>query len=191
MPVGELLPTKRLPSAGDRSPGDPAVRAKLPPEVEWLAQWLDTVFRIPGVGIRFGLDAILGLVPGIGDVTTSVASLYILSAAHRQNVPRITLTRMALNILLETIVGAIPLVGDLFDVCWKSNQRNVELLRRHLAAPPAAAARLQKSDRWFVLLLIVALPGAALQGLGSRTVSEWASKSDAPGELSSIEQWTR
>jgi hypothetical protein len=90
-------------------------------------------------------------------VATSVASLYILSAAHRQNVPRITLARMALNVLLETIIGAIPLVGDLFDVYWKSNQRNVELLRRHLAAPPAAAARLQKSDRWFVLLLIVAL----------------------------------
>ena len=161
MPTSELLPSRpqlpQLPSAGDRAPADPPTRATLPPELKWLAQWLDSVFRIPGVGIRFGLDAILGLIPGIGDVTTSVASLYILSAAHRQNVPRITLTRMALNILLETIVGAIPLVGDLFDVYWKSNQRNVELLRRHLAAPPDAAARLQRSDRWFVLLLIVAL----------------------------------
>ena len=158
MPASELIPaTPQLLSVDDRSAADPPTRARLPPELEWLALWLDTVFRIPGVGIRFGLDAILGLVPGIGDVTTSVASLYILNAAHRQNVPRITLTRMSLNILLETIVGAIPLVGDLFDVYWKSNQRNVELLRRHLAAPPAAAARLQRSDRWFVLLLIVAL----------------------------------
>lgn len=65
--------------------------------------------------------------------------------------------RMALDILLETIVGALPLVGDLFDVYWKSNQKNVELLRRHLAAPPAVAARLKRSDRWFVWLLIAGL----------------------------------
>lgn len=149
--------TAQSQSAGDRSLGDPPIRGTLPPELERLAQWLDSVFRIPGVGIRFGLDSLLGLIPGLGDVTTSVASLYILNAAHRQNVPRITLTRMALNIVLETIFGAIPVVGDLFDVYWKSNLRNVELLRRHMAAPAAAAARLQRSDRWFVTLLIVGL----------------------------------
>jgi hypothetical protein len=171
MPASELIAmTPQLPSAGDRSPGDPPSRATLPPELKGLAHWLDTVFRIPGVGIRFGLDAILGLVPGVGDVATSLASLYILSAAHRQDVPRITLMRMALNILVETIVGAIPLVGDLFDVYWKSNQKNVELLRRHLAAPRAEAARLQRSDRWFVLLLIVALIGLMI---GAAIAAYW------------------
>jgi hypothetical protein len=118
---------------------------------------MDSAFRIPGLGVRFGFDALLGLLPGVGDVTTSIASLYILSAAHRYEAPRITLTRMALNILLETIIGAVPLLGDLFDVYWKSNQRNVELLRRHLAAPPAVAHKLQRSDRWFVIALIVGL----------------------------------
>lgn len=129
----------------------------LPPDLEALARWMDAAFRIPGLGFRFGLDAVLGLIPGVGDVTSSLASLYILNSAHRYNVPRITLVRMALNIVLDTTVGAFPLVGDLFDAYWKSNQRNVELLRRHLAAPPAAARRLERSDRWFVIVLIAGL----------------------------------
>jgi hypothetical protein len=135
-----------------------------------LARWMDSAFRVPGVGIRFGFDALLGLFPGVGDVTTSLASLYILSAAHRYNVPRITITRMALNILLETIIGAVPLLGDLFDVYWKSNQRNVELLRRHLAAPPAAAHQLQRSDRWFVIALIVGLVAVMI---GAAVAAYW------------------
>ncbi len=163
--------TPQSPSHGKATLSDrPSGRTTLPPELEALAQWMDSAFRIPGVGVRFGFDALLGLFPGIGDVTTSLASLYILSAAHRYNVPRITITRMALNILLETIIGAIPLVGDLFDVYWKSNQRNVELLRRHLAAPPAAAGKLQRSDRWFVMALIVGL--VALM-IGAAVVAYW------------------
>jgi hypothetical protein len=135
----------------------PPTQGALPVELEMLARWLDSAFRIPGIGVRFGFDALLGLLPGVGDATTSIASLYILSAAHRYKVSRVTLTRMALNIVLETIIGAVPLLGDLFDVYWKSNQRNVELLRRHLAAPPAEARQLQRSDRWFVVALMVGL----------------------------------
>jgi hypothetical protein len=131
--------------------------SSLSPELELLARWTDTMFRIPGLNIRFGLDAILGLIPGVGDIATSLASLYILSAANRYNVPRITLARMALNIVLDTLVGAIPLVGDLFDAVWKSNQRNVELLRRHMAAAPGAERSLQRRDRWFVIAVIVGL----------------------------------
>jgi Domain of unknown function (DUF4112) len=131
--------------------------AELSPELELLARWTDTVFRIPGLNIRFGLDAILGLIPGAGDIVTSLASLYILSAANRYNVPRITLARMATNILLDTLVGAIPLVGDLFDVYWKSNRRNVDLLRRHMSAAPAAEKSLQRRDRWFVIAVIAGL----------------------------------
>jgi hypothetical protein len=131
--------------------------AGLSPELEMLARWTDTVFRIPGLNIRFGLDAIIGLIPGVGDLVTSAASLYILSAANRYNVPRITLARMATNILLDTLIGAIPIVGDLFDAFWKSNQRNVELLRRHANAAPGAEKYLQRRDRWFVIAVIVGL----------------------------------
>jgi len=139
-----------------RSKSQPS-ETSLSPELEALARWMDGVFRIPGLGIRFGLDAILGLIPGLGDLVSSFASLYILSAANRYNVPRITLVRMALNIVLDTTLGAVPLVGDVFDAFWKSNLRNVELLRRHMAATPASAQKLQRSDRWFVILLVAAL----------------------------------
>ena len=100
-----------------------------------------------------------------------MASLYILNAAGRYNVPRITLARMALNILLDTLIGAIPLVGDLFDAFWKSNRRNVELLRRHVAAPPTAARRLQRSDRWFVIAVIVGLIAAMI---GAAMAAFWS-----------------
>ena len=77
---------------------------QLTPELELLARWMDGVFRVPGVGWRFGLDAILGLLPGVGDTASSVASLYILTAAHRYGVTRATLLRMALNVALENSV---------------------------------------------------------------------------------------
>ncbi len=133
------------------------------PDLEVLAHWMDAAFRIPGIGIRFGLDAILGLIPGIGDFASSVASLYILNAAHRYNVPRVTVMRMALNIMLDTTIGVLPLVGDVFDAYWKSNQRNVRLLQSHMAAAPADARKLERSDRWFVIALMIAL-GALMIG---------------------------
>jgi len=130
---------------------------QLAPELQLLADWMDGVFRVPGVGWRFGLDAILGFVPGIGDTATSVASLYILTAAHRYGVTRTTLLRMALNVVLDAVVGMIPLVGDVFDVYWKSNQRNVEILKRHMLAVPSEQRQLQRADRWFVVLLVAVL----------------------------------
>ena len=114
-----------------REPAHDSSRESLAPELVWLSQWMDAVFRIPGLGWRFGLDALLGLVPWVGDTATSLVSLYILAAAARYRVPRITLIRMALNIILDVTVGALPVVGDLFDVWWKSNVRNVALLERH------------------------------------------------------------
>jgi hypothetical protein len=141
---------------------------QLAPELELLARWMDGVFRVPGVGWRFGLDAILGLLPGVGDTASSVASLYILAAAHRYGVTRATLLRMALNVVLDTTVGALPLVGDIFDVYWKSNQRNVALLNRHMLAAPSEQGKLQRSDRWFVVLLVTLL---ALLMIGSVIVA--------------------
>ncbi len=94
-----------------------------------LARYLDGLFRIPGTSWRFGLDGLIGLVPNVGDTITSFASFYILLAGVRYGVPKITLLRMALNIAIDYIVGAIPFVGDLFDFFWKSNKRNMDLIR--------------------------------------------------------------
>lgn len=130
---------------------------QLEQELELLARWMDSVFRIPGVGIRFGLDALVGLLPGVGDALTSLVSLYILTAASRFGIPRVTLARMALNIAIDWMVGSVPLLGDLFDVYWKSNQRNVALLRRHVMAAPVEERRARAGDWLFVGGLISAL----------------------------------
>jgi hypothetical protein len=155
-------------SPPDTLPPDSEHQPQLAPELELLARWMDGVFRVPGVGWRFGLDAILGLLPGVGDTASSVASLYILTAAHRYGVTRATLLRMALNVVLDTTVGALPLVGDIFDVYWKSNQRNVAILNRHMLAAPSEQGKLQRSDRWFVVLLVTIL---ALLMIGSIIVA--------------------
>ena len=94
-----------------------------------LAFYLDDLFRIPGIGWRFGLDAIIGLVPNVGDTLTSFASFYILLAGVRYGVPKITLLRMAFNIGLDYVVGTIPFIGDAFDFFWKSNKQNMDLIR--------------------------------------------------------------
>lgn len=159
----------RKPSLTQRPLGDEQ-SPQLAPELELLARWMDGVFRIPGVGWRFGFDAILGLLPGIGDTASSVASLYILTAAHRYGVTRTTLLRMALNVVVDTTVGALPIIGDLFDVYWKSNQRNVALLQRHMLALPAEQGKLQRSDRWFVIALVIAI---VLLMIGSFVVAAW------------------
>jgi hypothetical protein len=132
---------------------------RLDPEIELLAYWMDTAFEIPGLGIRFGFDAIIGLIPGLGDIITSLISLYILAAARRYGVPRATLLRMAFNIAVDTTVGAIPLLGDAFDVYWKANVMNVALLRRHVLATPAEQRSARRKDTLFLAGLIVGLLG--------------------------------
>lgn len=106
-----------------------------------LQRLLDEAFRVPGTTLRFGLDPIIGLVPWAGDVLTAILSCAILVQAHRMRVPGIVQVRMLLNVAIDLIVGAVPLVGDVADVFWKSNTRNVALLERHSAAvqPPTAA----------------------------------------------------
>ncbi|PYS98815.1 MAG: DUF4112 domain-containing protein [Acidobacteria bacterium] len=97
--------------------------------LENLARYLDGLFRIPGTSWRFGLDAIIGLIPNVGDTLTSFASFYILLAGARYGVSKITLLRMAFNIGLDYVVGSIPFIGDAFDFFWKSNQQNMDLIR--------------------------------------------------------------
>jgi len=109
---------------------------------ERLVTLLDDRFRIPGTDFRFGLDPIIGLLfPGIGDAVTGIGSVGLLTLAIRRGVPRVILMRMILNILVDVVAGALPVVGDIFDAAYKSNRRNLELIREHEAAE-------SKPTRW-------------------------------------------
>ena len=121
--------------------------------LEHLSHYLDDWIKIPVVGWRFGLDAIIGLVPNVGDTLTSLASFYILVAGVRYGVPKITLLRMAFNIGLDYLVGSIPVIGDAFDFFWKSNKRNMDLIRQRGTGKGAGTT----SDYIFVGLMISAL----------------------------------
>ncbi len=96
---------------------------------------LDEAFRIPGTQFRFGIDGIIGLLPGLGDVLAGVLSAVIPIAAWIRGVPYITLVRMAINLGIGVLVGSIPLFGDIFDIGWKPNRRNYRLMQRHLGKP--------------------------------------------------------
>lgn len=98
-----------------------------------LSFYLDGLFKVPGVGWRFGLDALIGLIPNVGDTLTSFASFYILVAGVRYGVPKITLLRMAFNIGLDYVVGMVPFIGDAFDFVWKANKQNLNLIRTRAA----------------------------------------------------------
>ena len=128
--------------------------------VEALQRWagiLDAAFRIPGTRIRFGLDALIGLVPGAGDAVSGLFAVAIVLQAARMGLPRIVIARMVLNSLMDLRVGAIPLVGDLFDVAWKANLRNVTLLDRHVREGRPAS----QADYLFVTLVVAVLLAAA------------------------------
>ncbi len=97
--------------------------------LETLATYLDGLFKVPGVGWKFGLDSLIGLIPNVGDTLTSLMSFYILIAGVRYGVPKITLLRMAFNIGLDYLIGSIPFIGDAFDFFWKANKQNMDLIR--------------------------------------------------------------
>ena len=119
---------------------------------------MDSAWRVPGTRLRFGWDPIVGLVPGLGDVATASFSALVLVRALRLGVPRVVLIRMALNILIDLVAGAVPLVGDLFDVAWQSNSMNLALLERH-AQPGVKPA---SGDWAIVLLALVVVSGMLL-----------------------------
>ncbi len=121
--------------------------------LESLSKYLDNWIKIPVVGWRFGLDALIGLVPNVGDTLTSFASFYILIAGVRYGVPKITLARMAFNIGLDYVVGAIPFLGDAFDFVWKANKQNMDLIRERATGK----GRGTTSDYLFVGLIIIGL----------------------------------
>jgi hypothetical protein len=123
---------------------------------------MDDVFRVPELGWRFGLDALLGLIPGLGDTSTSLVSFYILAAAVRYRVSKITLLRMGLNIAFDYVIGSLPLVGDVADAWWKSNRMNLELLRKRATVSAAEAKSGRASDWLFVGGIILVLIALAL-----------------------------
>jgi len=106
--------------------------------VERLAWWLDNAITVPGTRFRIGYDALIGLVPGVGDLIGTLLSSYIIAVAASQGLPPSALARMAINVGLEAIVGVVPIVGDLFDAAWKANQRNIGLMAQFENTPDAA-----------------------------------------------------
>ena len=109
--------------------------------LDYVAALLDDMWRIPGTKVRFGLDAVIGWVPGIGDAMAGIASCLIVFASWRRGAKPITLARMIANILLEMTIGAIPVAGDIFHIVWKANRRNYRLLIREKEQPGAYTRR--------------------------------------------------
>lgn len=136
---------------------DPLSRARI------LARLLDSAANIPGTRVRFGLDPIIGLVPGVGDLVGAALSGYIVLLASRLGAPSTVIVRMLGNIIIDTVGGTVPVIGDLFDVGWKSNIRNLTLLERHLGQPEST----KRASRAVVWGTVAAL---ALLGVGAAVV---------------------
>jgi hypothetical protein len=140
-----------------------------------LRRWadlLDRAFVIPGTSVRFGLDAVIGLVPGIGDLASPILTLAMLWHAAKLRVPKVVLARMVLNALIDASVGAIPFLGDIFDFAWKSNDWNLALLERHArpGTQPSAADWLFVSLCAIVIFAIALLPVLLVVWIGRRLV---------------------
>ena len=137
--------------------------------VERVARLMDSQFRLPGTRFRFGLDPLLGLVPIVGDLSTTAVSVALLLTMLRHGASGAVVVRMALNILLDTFVGAIPILGNVFDFAYKSNERNVALLRRHYAE-----GRHPGSGKGLIVLVLLAfLVVFGLVAWGSVALLSW------------------
>ncbi|HWC75730.1 MAG TPA: DUF4112 domain-containing protein [Gemmatimonadales bacterium] len=132
------------------SAGAPETSSRRLARIATFAWWLDAGFRIPGTNLRFGLDPLLGLIPGAGDAAGAVLAGWIFIEAIRLGAPRATLIRIAGNVALDAGLGAVPILGDIFDFAWKANLRNVALLERHLTMPDRA----HRADRFFIACVI-------------------------------------
>jgi len=117
-----------------------------------VAQILDSAFVVPGTSYRVGLDPILGLVPGLGDLVSPLFTMGILWQARELALPRVVQLRMIFNVAIDSLVGAVPVLGDLFDFAWKANRMNLALLERHAQEERAASA-----GDWLFVILMVAL----------------------------------
>ena len=150
-----------IPLEGEWLPPESDEQRETRERLRLLAWLLDSSIPIPGTRLTVGIDAVVGLLPVIGDLIGVLASSIILAEANRLGVSRAVLARMALNVAVEGVVGIVPLAGDLFDAAWKANVRNVRLLEAWAATPH----RVERSSRAFVALLATAL-AAFLAGCG-------------------------
>ena len=123
-----------------------------------VARLLDSAFVVPGTSYRIGLDPILGLIPGLGDLVSPLFTIGVLWQAHDLGLPRVVQLRMVFNVAIDGLLGVVPLAGDLFDFVWKANDKNMAMLERHAYEERAASA----SDWMFVLSLIILVPIIAL-----------------------------
>jgi hypothetical protein len=142
-------------------PEEKQKRSQLEPLFRWLALIMDQFLRLPGTKLRFGLDPILGLVPGIGDTASAIISAFALLQAARCGLPKIVLARMSLNILINELVGIIPVIGDAFSFWFKSNARNYQILQSHVAERRGA----RRSDWIFVIGVLSLLCLIVIAGL--------------------------
>ncbi len=129
------------------SPPSPEVTLR---NLRKLSNLLDNSLRIPGTPYSIGLDPIIGIIPGGGDLVTGLLSFYIVFTAARLGLPRETLGRLVMNVLVDVFVGTTPIFGDLFDVAWKANSKNMDVLEKHFSVPQTA----KKADRAFIFLIL-------------------------------------
>ena len=136
-------------------------RQALEPLFKWVALIMDEIVRVPGTKFRFGLDPLLGLIPGIGDTSSAFVSAFALIQAARLGVPKILLARMSLNILINEVIGVVPVIGDAFSFWFKSNARNHKIIKEHTLTGAVA----KRSDWIFVIAVLVVLVAVVCLGL--------------------------
>ena len=134
-------------------PEEKTRRAQIEPLFRWIALLMDDLLRIPGTSFRFGIDPLIGLIPGLGDTGAAMVSALALIQAARHGLPKIVLARMSVNILLNELIGIVPVAGDAFSFWFKSNARNHQLIKEHMGAPRKS----KRSDWIFVIGVLVAL----------------------------------
>lgn len=151
-PDVEIIPPEKF-GNGAHAPADPLAKD---PTLTWLAAIMDSAFVIPGTNFRIGLDPIIGFIPVLGDVVGTLVSTVIVVRCGALGLPRIVIARMTINVLLNSLIGAIPGVGDIFSIWFRSNERNLALARRWIANPKRAT-----TADWAVVLGIL---GALIMG---------------------------
>ena len=155
---GEVLPPGMVDSGVLKPRLSGAGGAFRDENLDMLSRVLDTWFRVPGTSIRFGLDGIIGFIPGIGDLIAGLASCIIVVAAFFRGVPMVTIARMVVNLGIEVGIGAVPVLGNFFDIAWRANRRNYYLLERSL--------EYGRRDTWkdwiFMVVLAVGLIALAM-----------------------------
>jgi hypothetical protein len=134
---------------------------------------LDEAFRVPGTNIRFGWDPLIGMVPWLGDLLTALLSCAIVLQAHHMRIPRVVQVRMVGNVAIDLLVGAIPFVGDIADLFWKSNTKNFALLERHAdrVRPPSPGDWLFAAAVIALILAVALVPLAVMYWVGSTLLS--------------------